>query len=121
MHELAVCQALMQQVVDIAAEHQAAGVSRIELQVGPLSGVEAALLRQAFPIASAGSVAEGCELVIHDQPIVVKCRTCGQESGATTNQLVCGHCGDWQTDLISGDEMVLQSLELDKTESTVRH
>jgi Zn finger protein HypA/HybF involved in hydrogenase expression len=27
--------------------------------------------------------------------------------------LVCGACGDWRTDLVAGDEMLLLSVELD--------
>lgn len=114
MHELAVCQALMEQVEQIAAKQQAVNVVRIVLQVGPLSGVEAGLLQQAFPIASAGTLAEDCELVIRVQPIQVRCDLCGSLSDASVNNLVCGECGDWHTSLVSGDEMLLQSLELDR-------
>lgn len=113
MHELAVSQALMEQVEQIAARQNAVSVARIVLQVGPLSGVEAALLQQAFPIASAGTLADGCELVIRAQPIRVRCDVCGMMSDATANNLVCGECGDWHTTLVSGDEMLLQTLELD--------
>ncbi len=113
MHELAVCQALMEQVEQIAARQQAVNVARIVLQLGPLSGVEAGLLQQAFPIASAGTLAEDSELVIRVQPIQVRCEVCGMISDATVNNLVCGECGDWHTSLVSGDEMLLQTVELD--------
>jgi hydrogenase nickel incorporation protein HypA/HybF len=114
MHELAVCQALMEQVEQIATKQRAVSVVRIVLQIGPLSGVEADLLQQAFPFASAGTVAEGCELDILAQPIQVRCDLCGMISDATANNLVCGECGDWHTTLISGDEMLLQTVELEK-------
>lgn len=113
MHELAICQALMEQVEQIAAERQAVSVARIVLQIGPLSGVEGDLLQQAFPIASAGSVAENCELDICLQPIKVRCEVCGMVSDVAVNNLVCGECGDWHTKLVSGDEMLLQTVELD--------
>ena len=44
MHELSVCLALMSQVERVATEHQARRVEKIVLQIGPLSGVEPALL-----------------------------------------------------------------------------
>ena len=112
MHELAVCQSVISQVERIAAEHGARGVSLVKLQIGPLSGVEPALLAQAFPIAQAGTVAEGATLELETLPIRIRCRTCGAESSATANKLICGECGDWHTDIISGDEMLLASLEL---------
>ena len=113
MHELWVCQALIRQVQKIAREHRAVAVTSVKVQIGPLSGVEAELLRQAFPLASAGSVAETAQLVIEKLPIRVRCESCGAETAAEPNKLVCGTCGDWHTRLLSGDEMLLASVELE--------
>jgi hydrogenase nickel incorporation protein HypA/HybF len=111
MHELAICQALLEQVGTIAREH-GASVSRVRLSVGPLSGVEPALLERAYPLACAGTMAEGSELAIELAPVRVRCRSCGVESAASANRLLCANCGDWQTDLTSGDELVLLSVEM---------
>jgi hydrogenase nickel incorporation protein HypA/HybF len=46
-------------------------------------------------------------------PVRVRCKTCGVESEASANRLLCGECGDYHTELISGDEMVLTRLEFD--------
>lgn len=113
MHELSVCQALMDQVEKIASERQARKVVRIELEIGALSGVEPELLRQSFPIASAGTLAENCQLEISQPPIQVRCESCGATTDATANRLICGNCGDWHTTLVSGDALLLRSLELD--------
>lgn len=112
MHELSVCQALLSQVESIAAEHRAHGVTKIRLQIGPLAGVESQLLQDAFPIARAGTIADGAELAIEALPLRVRCDSCDAESDAAPNRLVCGACGDWHTRVISGDEMLLASVEL---------
>lgn len=117
MHELAICQSLMSQVEAIAKEHDASSVASITLGLGPLAGVEEHLLRHAYPVASAGTVAEGAELKIQLTPIRVCCSVCNKESPAKPNQLLCGFCGDWRTELISGDELMLVRLELDRTET----
>ena len=88
-------------------------VTRIELRVGPLSGVEADLLRNAWPLASAGTLAVDAELVIEESDIVVHCSVCDARSAALANRLVCGQCGDFRTNLVSGDEMILQRVELE--------
>ena len=112
MHELSICQQIMVQVNEIALQNCATAVESITLQIGPLSGVEAVLLKQAFPFAAAQSIAEKAELIIDELPIVIQCNQCGAKTNATANKLVCGQCGDYHTQLISGDEMLLASVEL---------
>jgi hydrogenase nickel incorporation protein HypA/HybF len=114
MHELSVCQALIGQVQDIARQHRATSVTVVNVRIGPLSGVEPDLLEQAFPLASAGTVAEASRLVIEKLPVRVRCETCGAETAAEANRLICGRCGDWHTRLLGGDEMLLASVELEK-------
>ena len=115
MHELSICQALLVQVEKIVSEHQARAAAQIIVHIGPLAGVEPRLLQQAFPIAAAGSVAQSAALHIEELPLRVHCDSCGAESEAQPNRLLCGACGDWHTRLISGDEMVLASVELIKS------
>ncbi len=104
---------LLEQVEALAAERAAASVTRIELDIGPLSGVEPELLRNAYPIAVAGTIAESAELVINDLPVIVRCTGCGAESEAAPNRLICEACGDFRTRIASGDEMILRSVELE--------
>ena len=115
MHELALCQALLSQVETIARDNHAARVVVITLGMGPLSGVEAQLLKNAYPVASAGTVADGAELVVISTPVRVRCLSCGQESETKPNHLVCGHCEDWHTELISGDELLLMRVEMEQS------
>ena len=119
MHEFSVCQNLLQQVEALARAHGARAVSRIRLQLGPLSGIEAVLLEQAFTVARAGTVANGAMLETESLPVRVRCQVCGVASEVPPNRLVCGACGDWHTELLSGDEMLLASLELELEEDNV--
>lgn len=112
MHELAVCQGMLRQVESVAREHGAHSVDVIHVQIGPLSGVVPELLQHAFPLASAGTVAEHARLELECLPVRVRCRSCDAETEALPNRLVCGQCGDWKTDVISGDELLLSSVEL---------
>lgn len=113
MHELSVCLSLMQQIESIARERDASRVTRITLNIGPLSGVEPDLLRNAYPLAAAGTVAEDAELVMETPDIVVRCSQCDSETTVMPNKLLCGSCGDFRTRVISGDELVLMRVELD--------
>ena len=113
MHELSVCLSLLQQVEQISRERNATSVTRIVLSVGPLSGVEPDLLRHAYPLAVAGTVAADAALVIESADVVVRCSQCDSETTVAPNRLLCGGCGDYRTRVISGDELTLMSVELD--------
>ena len=113
MHELSLCEDLMNQVTALAKAHQAEKVVRIVVRIGPLSGIEARLLESAFTISRAGTLAEDAELVTEEQPVCVLCNVCGTESAACVNQLVCASCGSCDTQLLSGDELILARVELE--------
>jgi hydrogenase nickel incorporation protein HypA/HybF len=113
MHELAVCQSLLGEVERVASTHGAAGVSRVRIAVGPLSGIEAPLLDRAFGIARIGTLADQAELQIEEMLITVWCAACEIETKpARTNALLCTQCGTWQVDVRSGDELILKQVEL---------
>ena len=113
MHELAVAQALVEQVDAVIDQHGATLASLIRVRIGPLAGVVPELLATAFPLAAAGSRMERAVLDLVTAPIKVRCQTCGAETEAAMNRLICGACGDWHTQVISGDELMLESVELE--------
>lgn len=112
MHEMSICQGLMDQVERIAAEQKASRVDSIVLSIGPLSGVEPDLLNRAYEVARLHTVAEHAELEIETGPIVVECRSCGAKGEAEVNRLLCPSCGNWQVNLVQGDELLLLRLEV---------
>lgn len=112
MHELSVCNALIDQVENIVRQHGAAEATKIVLKIGPLSGIEHRLLRSAFPLAAAGTVADKAKLVVETARIIVECSECGSESEVLANRLLCAACGDFRTHVKSGDELILQRVEL---------
>jgi hydrogenase nickel incorporation protein HypA/HybF len=118
MHELAICQALVSQVNEIARS-RAARVHAVRVGLGPLAGIEPRLLAAAYPLAGAGTAVEGSRLAIETTLLRVRCRACEAETTPLPNRLVCGACGDWRTDLVTGDEMLLLSVELDVPETAL--
>jgi hydrogenase nickel incorporation protein HypA/HybF len=114
VHELAVCQGLLREVDRVAAEHGAASVERIVLQVGGLSGVEPPLLQRAFEVARAGTIAALAELEIRAGPVVVECRQCGTRGEVPVNRLLCPACRDWRVRVVEGEELLLLNVEIEK-------
>jgi hydrogenase nickel incorporation protein HypA/HybF len=112
MHELSLCQELLEQVEELARQQQAVGVSRIVVHIGMLAGVEPELLQSAFAILGPGTVAEHAELVLEMVPARVRCLSCGRESECRANYLLCPVCRSTDVILIAGEEMWLAQLEL---------
>jgi hydrogenase nickel incorporation protein HypA/HybF len=112
MHELAICRSLLQQVLAAAPLHDMRAIGRITLRIGPLSGVEPDLLRAGFPLVAAGTPCEGAIIAIETMSVLVRCKSCGATSVVRPNRLLCGDCGEWRVALVSGDEMLLASIEL---------
>lgn len=112
MHELSVCRALLDQAAAVAETHGARAVDRIVIRIGPLSGIEPKLLREAFLIARAGTPAEQADLIVQLTAVSVRCEICSAESMCPPNRLMCGICGSHRTQLIGGDELLLVSVEL---------
>ena len=120
MHELSVCQSLIGQVEQLARQHNASAVDRIVVAIGDLSGVEPQLLQRAFTIARAGTLASVAQLEIQTSNIRVSCQTCGAQSDAKANRLLCAQCGDWRVKVIAGEELTLVSLELSEIPSNTQ-
>ncbi len=112
MHELAVCQALLAQVISVAAGQSASSVESVTVAAGALSGVEPALLERAWPLAAAGTLAQAAQLEIRVLPVRVRCQLCGHETETGPNRLLCAGCGSWQTTVLSGDELMLLRVTL---------
>lgn len=114
MHELAICQALIGEVVAVARTQNAASVSDVYVSIGPLSGVDGSLMKNAFPLAAAGTVAGRATLHLERTAVRVRCEECGADTEVPVNRLICGRCNNWRTRLISGDELLLERVVLDR-------
>ncbi|MEJ1963612.1 MAG: hydrogenase maturation nickel metallochaperone HypA [Gammaproteobacteria bacterium] len=123
MHELSVVQALLREIDAIAVANGASTVRRVTVQIGPLSGVDPGLLARAFESARGGGRIARAELIFESLTVTVRCRECGGESVVAPNRLLCGACGGYRTTLITGDELLLRSVELEPREpdTAARH
>jgi hydrogenase nickel incorporation protein HypA/HybF len=44
----------------------------------------------------------------------VHCADCNKESDVNPTRMICKHCGNWRTTLVSGDELLLARVELER-------
>lgn len=121
MHELSLCQNLIDQLAALVRQHGAISVARLVVEVGALSGVEAQLLEDAFSLARLGTVADRAELLTRSVAPRVRCRQCSAETDAPPNQLSCPVCHSLDTDLMQGQALILARVELVRAEPALHH
>jgi len=115
MHELSIAQA----VVDIVERHAAGRpVSRVELRVGHLRQVVPSALEFAFMLLTDGTGLQGAELVIEEVPARGRCRDCAGVSTMTGFPLQCSSCGGLDLELLAGEELLVEALELEEEMTT---
>ena len=110
MHEQSLVQSLLSQIEQLRIEHGVCTVTRVTVEIGPLSGVESLLVREAFERLTAGTTQEGAELVIHEVPLQCRCQCCAAVWSMTGFRFVCPDCGSSAVQILSGDEFRLVSI-----------
>jgi hydrogenase nickel incorporation protein HypA/HybF len=115
MHELSIAEA----VVDIANRHAAGRkVAKVELEVGYLRQVVPPALQFAFELVSQGTDVEGAELEMHEVPAAGRCRACGESTPLPGFPLCCERCGGFDVEVTQGEELLVESLELEEQLAT---
>ncbi|WP_394129459.1 hydrogenase maturation nickel metallochaperone HypA [Shewanella maritima] len=112
MHEYSIVTALIEQCETLAAQHQAEAISRVEVKIGILSGVEPALLSQAFEAFKQEGVCANAEFNMHIQPLLLQCHDCGQQTEQNERTIICSHCNSNRTQIVDGEDMMLMQLEM---------
>jgi hydrogenase nickel incorporation protein HypA/HybF len=115
LHELAIAES----VVEIARRHAAGRqVTKVYLKVGHLRQVVPSALAFSFELVAQGTPVEGAELEMEEIPVTGRCRECGAESQLTEFPLQCVACGAFDLEILQGEELYVESLELEERELT---
>ena len=110
MHELA----LSRSIVAVGVRHaRGSRVTAVTVRVGHMRQVVPDTLRFCFGIAAEGTVLEGATLEIVEVPVALRCRECGRGTVLENFELRCPGCGGSDLDMLSGQELLVESLELD--------
>ena len=111
MHELAIAESIVQ----IAGRHaNGRRVTKVQLKVGHLRQVVPSALAFSFELVAQGTPVEGAELEMEKVPATGSCSGCGAESRLKAFPLQCGVCGGFDLQVLEGEELFVESLELEE-------
>ncbi len=116
MHELSLCQAIAATVSDHAAGRR---VTRVRLQVGHFRQVVPETLQFCWEGRSRDTNLAHCRLEIVDVPAIVDCRDCAAKSQLDEPILRCGSCASRNVELVSGEEFLIESIDVDTADERV--
>jgi hydrogenase nickel incorporation protein HypA/HybF len=115
LHELAIADSVVQ-----IASHHANGrqVTKVYLKVGHLRQVVPSALSFSFELVAQGTAVEGAKLEMEEIPATGKCRACGAESQVERFPLQCATCEGFDLEIVAGEELYVESLEMEDQELT---
>ncbi len=113
MHEMSLCEGVLQILEDHAGSQGFRRVKRVWLEVGALSGVDPEAMRFGFDAVMKGTLADGAALEIVELPGQAWCMPCGRSVAVRARYDACPECGSYQVQVTGGDEMRIRELEVE--------
>ena len=115
MHELAIAESIVRIASAHAGERR---VTSVHVRVGHLRQVVPSSLEFGFELVGEGTPVEGAALELEEVPAAVACGGCGAETERSEFPLDCGTCGGLDVEVVRGEELLVESLELDRELAT---
>jgi len=113
MHEISLCESVLQILEQQAKVQHYQKVRTIWLEIGLLSGVEIEAMRFGFEIVMKGSLAENARLEILEIPGQASCEACGNQIAIRQLYDLCPDCGSEKLKINNGQQMRIKELEVE--------
>ena len=110
MHELSIAEDMLTMIQQRAESEHFRTVSKVWLEIGSLSHVEADAMIFCFDAVMAGTLAENAQLEIIHTQAQGKCRQCQHISEVEHLYDPCPACGEFGVDIVKGDHVRIKSL-----------
>jgi hydrogenase nickel incorporation protein HypA/HybF len=110
MHEMTLAEAILGVVLEVAdGQH----VREVRVQAGALQRIVPDSLQRCFEQAAAGTAAADAVLTVDETPARIGCRSCLAQIELTMPPFLCARCGESDVEFLSGDELLVDGVELD--------
>lgn len=137
MHELSMASSIFEVVLEVALKNNAKRVLEVVVEMGELTLLNPDQLSMAFKILSEGTIAEGAKFEVKVVKARARCNKCNQEWNVSLSDVspiidhfafltcptcdskkffkwACPKCGETDFDFVSGKELVIKSIKIEK-------
>lgn len=122
MHEFSVASAMQQTILKAAAEHGAAKVLSVQMEIGELSFLNPEQVQFWLTELTRDTVADGAEFVIHVGKARIRCCHCHYQGAMPVEEdplfhfrlpsLTCPRCASTEVQIEQGREVLIRNMEL---------
>lgn len=110
MHELSIVMGIVELAESKAKERQATTISRIDLEIGSIAGIEFDALDFAWEVGVRSTLLENAQRVINKIQARAECLECGDQFEMAQLYDTCPKCNSYFNKILCGKELRVKSI-----------
>jgi hydrogenase nickel incorporation protein HypA/HybF len=110
MHEVSVCQSILNTIEDEFNNDGLENIREIHLKVGMLSCIEPGLLKNVFKYIKVDGPFQKAELFVELVEVRAECENCGEKFKVEQYRFVCPKCESPVSNIIEGKELLIHKI-----------
>lgn len=113
MHEMSIAINILNIAEEELKKANGKRIEKMQLSVGKLSGIVVESLKFALHAARENSPLSETEITITEIPAKMRCSNCNHEFESEEFYTVCPQCDSFMHEIISGKELLINSITID--------
>lgn len=114
IHEAGIASNIIKIVENTARSNQLVRIQKVELEIGPFSGVQIDALQFALNVLCKETILAKSEFDFHSSPLLLYCRLCHNEYAAEPEDLICPGCLKADFEIKQGQTMLIKAIHGEK-------
>lgn len=114
MHEVSICQSILETIENEMKGDDLANIREIHLKVGILSCVEPEVLQQVFTFIKIDTVFQNAALFIKLVEVNAVCENCGNSFKVEQYKFICPQCDAPVSNITEGKELLINKIILEE-------
>lgn len=115
MHEANFTDEIVKAILEELRKYPDYRPKEVKVRVGEMLHLVQESVKMHYLTQTKGTPLEGVSLWLEELPVRVRCRMCHEEGGVEDHHLLmCAYCGSPEVDLVNGDEILIDSIQVER-------